>query len=68
MIPLNLPTSAQMRELRERFDSVCDDLPRYELVEEPDAMRQWAEVLACCPRESRLGYIDERIEADEYGN
>lgn len=30
MTPLNIPTSARMREARERFDSVYDDLPRYE--------------------------------------
>lgn len=30
MAPLNLPTASQMRGLREKFDSVYDDLPRYE--------------------------------------
>lgn len=34
MNPLNIPTSARMREARERLDSLYDDLPRYEPIGE----------------------------------
>lgn len=34
MTPLNIPTHERMREARERFDSVYDDLPRYEPIGE----------------------------------
>jgi hypothetical protein len=67
MNPLNIPTSAQMRDLRERFDSIYDDLPRYEIIEDVDAAYQFAKELGCCTC-SRLGHISECVEADEYGN
>lgn len=59
MNSLNIPTSAQMRDLRERFDSIYDDLPRYVIIEDVDAAYQWAKELVC----STCG----SIETDEGG-